>query len=144
MAYNDVMHKTELAAQAVGATIATAQSLSSFVGLEDDPKALPSVSYVAESAEPMLAGQLYGNRFITLAIVLRTNADDTTAAQHRAKAEALFDVFLDDTLPALLSAGLADFTCLTAAYLGETQNTIDRSYQTSLRLRLLVAPSDVT
>lgn len=145
MAYNDIMHKTELAAQAVAAAVVTSQSLNSYVGLEDDAQALPSVTFAAESVEPVIAGQIHGNRFVTLAVTIRSTRDGTgAAAAHRGKVEAVFDVFMDDTLPAMLSAGLADFYCFTAEYLGESQNVIDRSHLTSIRFRLLVAPSDIT
>ena len=144
MSYNDCIHKTELAAQGVAATVVAAQSLNSFVGLEDDAKALPSVSFIGESSEPVTEGDLCANRFVTLAILVRTNRDDHTAAQHRGYVQAVFDVFYDDTLTTLLSAALVDFYCFTAEALGETQNTVDRSHETTARFRLMVCPSDLT
>ena len=91
----------------------------------------------------MIPEDMGANRFVTLAIIVRTNRDDHTAAQHRGYVQAVFDVFFDDTLPALLSSGLTDFTCFSAEALGETQNTIDRSHETTARFRLLVTPSDI-
>lgn len=56
-----------------------------------------------------------GNVFATVAVVVRTKCNpkprSNVKAQHRARVAYVRDFLMDDTLPDILSAAVADFTC---------------------------------
>jgi hypothetical protein len=143
MAYNDCLHKTELAAQAHAASLVASLAFNSFTGLDSDTKALPSITFMGEVSEPVLEGDIMANRLVTLAIAIRTNADDTTPAIHRGHVQEFLDLFYTDTLAADLNGIVDDFACMAYENLGEQQEAVDRSHVTTARLRLHVGPSDI-
>lgn len=142
MAYNDTLHKTELAFEAALAAVATAQSLDQRVALDADNKTAAQLTVISEQAEPPYENT--ANRFVTVAVSVRTNMDDTTPAQHRTKVKEVLDVLYDTEIAAALSDALDDFTCFHVEQLGETQTTVDRSHETTARFRCHVAPSDIS
>ena len=142
MSYNDTLHKTELAFSAALATVATAQALTQRNGLDTGAKDKASVTCVAESAEPVSPNS--ANRKVTLAVMVKTNMDDTTATQHRTHCQEVFDVLFDTTIAATLSSALSAFTCFHVDYVGEQQTTVDRSHETQARFLCHVAPSDIS
>ena len=142
MSYNDTLHKTELAFESALATVATAQSLTQRVGLDDDNKKASQLTVVAESSEPVTPNT--ANRKVTVAVMVRTNQDDTTAAQHRTKCQEVFDVLFDTDIATTLSSALTDFTCFHVEPMGEQQTSVDRSHETQSRFLCHVAPSDIS
>ncbi len=144
MAYNDCLHKTELAFYARAATLAETLGFHRFTGLTAETKALPSIHFTGESSEPQELIPDQANRVVTLAIKVRTNMDDTTGEEHRDSVQQFLDLFYDDDLASELSSANSDFTCLGWEHMGETQGQVDRSYETTARLRLHVIPNDIS
>lgn len=142
MAYNDILHKTELAFSAALATVATAQSLTQFNGLDTDSKTRKSLTVMAENSEPLYPGS--ANRQVTVAVKVKTNMDDFTPTNHRELCQEVFDVLFDTGIVATLSAALANFTCFFVEELGEQQTSLDRSHETTARFLVNVAPSDIS
>lgn len=140
MAYNDCLHITELALQARASDLVEELSFNSRTGLDTQELRLPAVTFAAELSEPVVENMT--NRYVTVAISIRTNMDDTTRAQHQDWVQQFLDLFLWDDLAAELSAANSDFTCLAWEPLGETQEAVDRSMVTTCRLRLHVQPGD--
>ena len=141
MSYNNCMHKTESAFAAVLGTVATAQSLELLKGLDRDNKSRKSITVVAEASEPFYAGT--ANRNVTVAVMVRTNMDDFTEAQHREFVREVFDDLEESELGVSLTAAESDFTCFFVDPIGEQQQTVDRSHETTTRYICHVAPSDI-
>ena len=144
MSYNDSLHKTELAFTSALSTVASAQGLAQRSGLDVGNKDKKSLTVTAESANPIEETSNNANRQVMVAVVVKTNMDETTAAQHRLLCQEVFDVLFDTEIEATLSAALADFTCFHVEQMGEQQTSVDRSHETQSRFLCHVAPSDIS
>lgn len=81
---------------------AGALGIDVFVGQDDHEQTRPSVTIYAQQGEERPIGS--GNFLTTVMISVRSNANDTSQAQHRQRCNQVFDVIMVDDLESVLSA----------------------------------------
>ena len=108
--HNDILGKLELATQtflaAAGLTLTDAANIH--CGFAKDDRACPFIVAVARDAE--IDVNFDGNWSCDLEIMVASNVDDTTRAQHEERAGEAFSYFFTATIAADLSAAIDDFT----------------------------------
>lgn len=90
-----------------GDSPATAVAINT--GQDDDELRLPSVTCAVAGAGQEVVKS--AGIWRTPAVVRVTSSANLTLAQHRSRAGAVFDAFLQTDIAAILSAALADFHC---------------------------------
>ena len=104
----DLQSKAEAATKALVDAVGLS-GVTVFTGLEDETQALPAVFCIAENFNQELQG--VGNYRGTIRVRVKSNSNDTTLADHRTRAAAVFDALVIETLSTALTAAVADFTC---------------------------------
>ncbi len=107
--YSNLLTKLEAAAAAVYTATATG-AVTTFTGIDDSTKVVPSVVFTGTLGEEF--PQASGNFRCTLTISVRSNVNETNKAAHLALAANAFDVFMLDDIASTLSGatgGQTDF-----------------------------------
>ena len=81
---------------------AGALGIDVFVGQDDGEQTRPNVTIYAQQGEERPVGS--GNFLTTVMVSVRSNANDTTQAQHRQRCNQVFDLVMVDDLETSLSS----------------------------------------
>lgn len=140
-----IAQKSEQALQAylVAASTTPVADASVFTGVEDDSKVLPCIIIRCLSAAAIESG--LGIWRARVSVAMLDNADDTTEAQHKTKADALFALIVRDDIPATLNAQAADhFHVFHAEFESMQQEIVERSWQSTVSLSLVCTGEDIS
>jgi hypothetical protein len=107
-----------------------------------EPKELPHVICLCQNAEADAVES--GNWKARLSIAVRTNADDTTAADHHTLVNAVFSEFLTTTIAGDLSDALADFTAFRVVPVSQSWSIDDRSWIAEMEFDVFCCGSDIS
>jgi hypothetical protein len=98
-----------------------------------------TVSAMRASVDPPFSN----NWIVDVSVSVRTNADDTTDAEHNTMADEVFDVLYTTTIAADLTAALANFTAELMVPLDQTFAIVERSYVSTFDFQLHCCNADL-
>lgn len=85
-----------------------------------------------------------GNKLVAPEITVRSSADDGTNATHAARCLEVFNVVATTTFAASIAAAIADFYCFFSFPQEEGEHVLEWSWESFIRLKMMVCPSDIT
>jgi hypothetical protein len=137
---NDIEAKAELAVVRHIAGISGIMGpIDIHPGILTEEKTLPWIVVAATGSEETVYNT--GQYAVELELELRTNMDDTTGDQHRAKFGRIRDELANDWVGASLSAGVSLFSCVGVVRGGYKMAVEDREMVTTHQLTLHCRPS---
>lgn len=143
--YNDLASKLEAAMKAQAETVSLANRGQAPVhtAVAADTLALPRIICRAEQGAEALLDS--GNFEMEAAVDIYSDArGDGSLTAHRSRVAYVFDAFMQDTLADILTAALADFTCIGVfgREMGLTEKEDDH-WVTPFRFRAVCCGSDL-
>jgi hypothetical protein len=141
MSYYDLEFKTETAFAAKLAAAAIS-GLNIYTGHDGDVKALPwAVIHAGQGEEfPPATANYKMNVSVEVA---STSSGTTPEANHKAFVGSVRDAILVETLPADLSAAVADFTC-PDAWQGTVESSVsEEHFVSTLNMNIIAANADL-
>lgn len=153
-ASNYITHKCQLALKAFlqTQTFPDIPSAQIYAGIENitaavnenvpETRILPCIECVCQEAEAV--DEHFLNWMATAEVRIRTNADDTTEANHHAIAATVLNTITTDTLAADLTSALADFTAFLVNFTTQRWDLVDRSWQSIIMFQIHCAGSDIS
>lgn len=144
----DLTSKVEHAAQAVVNTLSLTGTPVVRTGQDDDTLTLPCIICGCENTGEEIPRES-GNFIVTLRVSVKSEANDTSLATHRANVATVFDKFREDTINTTLGTSLDDFYAYPVrdARIGKSRDTRDDGGAVMtdwIELDFLACPSDIT
>ena len=111
--------------------------------LNKDERTRPCIIVQATSATPTEGHPFGGTWNVSVSVQIRSDSDKSTAAEHEARCDTVFDLLLDTTIAASLSAELDNFTAFLVVPESQSFGVDDPDWVSVITLSVECCGSDI-